>query len=56
LEKDDNIEKVLGLDIIKPKNSHPKLEFKKRDVRDKKLEEDLKGYDVLIHLAFIVIY
>ncbi len=47
LEKDDIIEKVLGLDIIKPKYSHPKLEFKKRDVRDKKLEEDLKGYDVL---------
>lgn len=54
LEKDDNIEKVLGLDIIKPNYSHPKLEFKNRDVRDKKLEEDLKGYDVLIHLAFIV--
>lgn len=54
LEKDDKITEILGLDIVEPKLESAKLTFQKRDVRDPQMVDDLKGYDVLIHLAFIV--
>jgi UDP-glucose 4-epimerase len=54
LENDNNITEILGIDIIEPDSNSKKIAFKKRDVRDPQLEEDLKGYDVIIHLAFIV--
>lgn len=54
LEKDEIITEILGLDLIKPEFSSQKLIFKKRDVRNKNIDQDLKGYDALIHLAFIV--
>jgi len=54
IESDNDITEILGLDIIEPKFFSPKIKFIKRDVRDKKIFEDLKGYDAIIHLAFIV--
>jgi len=51
---DDNITEILGLDIVEPKYESPKIIFKNRDVRDEKISDDLKGYDAIIHLAFIV--
>ena len=54
LEKDDEITEILGLDLVKPECDIQKLVFKKRDVRDRNIEQDLKGYHALIHLAFIV--
>lgn len=54
LESDAEITEILGIDIKEPETSYSKVKFIKRDVRDEKLAEDLKGYDVIIHLAFIV--
>lgn len=54
LENDDTISEILGLDIIQRDYYSSKVIFKKRDVRDPQLEEDLKGYDAILHLAFIV--
>ena len=54
LDKDDEIEEILGLDIIKPQYESSKLKYFYTDVRNPKIDEHLKGYDVLIHLAFIV--
>ena len=54
LESDGEITKILGIDIKDPEESRSKVEYIKRDVRDDILAEDLKGYDVVIHLAFIV--
>lgn len=54
IESDKEITEILGLDIIAPKYISSKIKFVKRDVRDKKIFEDLKGYDAIIHLAFIV--
>jgi len=53
-EADPEITEILGIDIKEPEQSYSKVKFVKRDVRDETLEEDLKGYDVIIHLAFIV--
>ncbi len=54
LVKDDEISEILGLDLVKPSFKSSKIVFKKRDVRDEQISEDLKGYDAIIHLAFIV--
>lgn len=56
LEIDGTINEILGIDIVEPKYPIPlhKVVFKKCDVRDPKLAEYLKGYDALLHLAFIV--
>ena len=54
IESDNDISEILGLDIVEPKYFSSKIKFIKRDVRDKKIFEDLKGYDAIIHLAFIV--
>jgi UDP-glucose 4-epimerase len=53
LEKDKGIKKIIGIDIKEPPASK-KLIFIKRDIRDKALQADLKGCDVLVHLAFVV--
>ena len=45
LDNDDTITEILGLDIAERDYSSSKVTFKKRDVRDPQLEEDLKGYD-----------
>jgi len=54
LERDDDIEKILGIDLIHPSFESNKLNFIQKDVRDPSLKSDLNGYDALIHLAFIV--
>ncbi len=54
LEDNDTITEILGLDLVEKNYNSSKVIFKKRDVRDPQIEEDLKGYDILLHLAFIV--
>ena len=54
LENNDSVSEILGLDIAERDYNSSKVVFKKRDVRDPQLEEDLKGYDAILHLAFIV--
>ena len=54
LEKDDTITEILGLDVAERDYNSSKVVFKKRDVRDPQIEDDLKGYDAVLHLAFIV--
>ncbi|MHA1689179.1 MAG: NAD-dependent epimerase/dehydratase family protein [Promethearchaeota archaeon] len=54
LEKDEEIDSIIGVDIIEPKQALSKLKFINRDVRDPQLQEDFKGCDALFHLAFIV--
>ncbi|MFX0140584.1 MAG: NAD-dependent epimerase/dehydratase family protein [Candidatus Hodarchaeota archaeon] len=54
LDNDDSISEILGLDIAERDYNSSKVIFKKRDVRDPQLEKDLKGYDAILHLAFIV--
>ena len=54
LGSDETITEILGIDIKEPHFSYSKLRFIKKDVRDKSLIEDLKGYDAVIHLAFVV--
>lgn len=54
IESDKEITEILGLDIIEPKYTSQKIKFIKKDIRDKRIFEDLRGYDAIIHLAFIV--
>jgi len=54
LDSDPDITEVLGIDIVDPKIDSSKLRFIKEDVRDKCLLDEFQGYDVIIHLAFIV--
>jgi UDP-glucose 4-epimerase len=53
LEKDKSIKKIIGIDVKEPPGSK-KLTFIKRDIRDAAIKSDLKGCDVLVHLAFVV--
>ena len=54
LDNDDTITEILGLDIVQKDYNSSKVKFKTRDVRDPQLENDLKGFDAILHLAFIV--
>jgi UDP-glucose 4-epimerase len=54
LESDESISEILGIDVKEPDYNYSKLRFIKKDVRDKSLIEDLKDYDAVIHLAFVV--
>ncbi len=54
LQQDPSIDKIIGIDLNAFQGE--KIQFFKVDVRDQEqLEGILKGVDVLIHLAFIVI-
>ncbi len=56
LQKDPNIEKIIGIDISDYAGDPEKVQFFKVDVRDEgEVARALNGADVLIHLAFIVI-
>ncbi|MBD3228172.1 MAG: NAD-dependent epimerase/dehydratase family protein [Candidatus Lokiarchaeota archaeon] len=56
LQRDPEIEKIIGVDINRYKGNREKLEFHKIDIRNyENLKETLINVDVLIHLAFIVI-
>jgi UDP-glucose 4-epimerase len=56
LEADDEIEKIIGIDLKPPDESSmwKKLEFHKMDIRDPHLQEVISGVDTLVHLAFIL--
>lgn len=53
LEKDPDIESIVGIDVGEPPAS-PRVRFAKTDVRSPAIKEELEGCDALIHLAFIV--
>lgn len=56
LQKDPDIEKIVGIDIADYPGNSEKIEFHKIDIRDfEELKLVFKGVDVLIHLAFIVV-
>jgi nucleoside-diphosphate-sugar epimerase len=52
LEGDDDVERVVGIDVEEPAGGTPKLEFHQLDVRDARLGKVLVGVDVVVHLAF----
>jgi nucleoside-diphosphate-sugar epimerase len=54
LQADEEISQILGIDIQEPTLKSDKLIFIKIDIRNPSLEKKLKGYDTLLHLAFIV--
>ncbi|HXX79885.1 MAG TPA: NAD-dependent epimerase/dehydratase family protein [Ktedonobacteraceae bacterium] len=54
LEKDPNIEQIVGIDVAAPTATYDKFVFHKQDVRDPAIGETLAGCDTLVHLAFIV--
>jgi UDP-glucose 4-epimerase len=54
LDADPEVESILGLDIVKPDDSPPKMTFQQVDVRDGDFSELFSGIDVVYHLAFIV--
>jgi UDP-glucose 4-epimerase len=56
LDSKETCGRILGTDIVDPKVSSEKLEFLKRDIRDRDLIDFFRGQDVetLVHLAFIV--
>ena len=54
LEKEPNIEQIIGIDLVPPMGTYSKLVFHKQDVRDPSIKETLAGCDTLVHLAFIV--
>jgi nucleoside-diphosphate-sugar epimerase len=56
LEKDQDIEKVIGVDIQPPPDGEKwkKIEFHQMDIRDPGLEKIIHGADTLVHLAFIL--
>ena len=55
LQHEPTIEKIIGIDISEYKDNPEKVEFIRTDVRDAEgMERALKGADVLVHLAYIV--
>lgn len=56
LQHERAIEKIIGIDISEYKDNPEKIEFIRMDVRDADgMERALKGADVLVHLAYIVV-
>jgi len=56
LEEKNWCSKIYGIDVNKPIVESEKLNFKKKDIRDKNLESlwQDKDIDTLVHLAFVV--
>lgn len=54
LIEDNEVSEVLGIDLQKYNYDSPKFSFIKSDIRNPDLWEDMKGFDCIIHLAFIV--
>src|SRR5215471_11717621 len=54
LDNDQDIEQIIGVDLVAPTATYNKLAFHKLDIRDPAIKETLAGCDILIHLAFIV--
>lgn len=51
-----DVERVLSLDLRKPRLVSPKLEHVRADVRDPNLHQLLDGSDALVHLAFLIMH
>lgn len=54
MEKDEAIEKVIGVDVREPSFKPDKLEFHTGDVRDPGLAKLMQGADAVLHMAFIL--
>jgi nucleoside-diphosphate-sugar epimerase len=54
LDRDEQVERVLGFDVASPKVQSKKLIFDEVDVRNPALKARFQGVDVVIHLAFIM--
>ncbi|MDD1777352.1 MAG: NAD-dependent epimerase/dehydratase family protein [Candidatus Helarchaeota archaeon] len=55
LQRESTIERIIGIDISEYKENPEKVNFIRVDVRDAEgMERALKGADVLVHLAYIV--
>lgn len=52
LERDPDVERVVGVDVNEPIAGSPKLQLHELDVRDARLAKVLVGVDTLVHLAF----
>jgi UDP-glucose 4-epimerase len=53
LERDDGVSEILGLDRAEPAYGSGKFRFVRRDVRDERIGDDLRGQDAVVHLAFL---
>ena len=51
---DDDVDSVLGIARRPLDRTHPKLRSVRADIRSADLENILRGYDVVLHLAFVV--
>lgn len=49
LDRDDSVDRVLGLDLALPSESSTKLEFHETDLLDPRLPKMLAGCDALVH-------
>ncbi len=54
LEDDPGIEKIIGVDIARPRAATSKLEFREFDVRDPRISEAMAGCDAVLHMAFVL--
>lgn len=56
LEQDQEIERIIGIDLHPPKQTSPskKFEFHPMDIRDPKIEQVIEGADALLHMAFVL--
>lgn len=54
LIEDNEVSEVLGIDLQEYSYDSSKFSFIKSDIRNPDLWEDMKGFDCIIHLAFIV--
>lgn len=54
LDADENIERIIGIDVVEPKFRPRKLDFHRLDIRDPQIAEIVSGADAVVHLAFIL--
>jgi nucleoside-diphosphate-sugar epimerase len=54
LAADDDIERIVGIDVLEPPRRPKKLQFLRLDIRDPELPKALVGVDSVVHLAFIL--
>jgi len=54
LEKDPDVEQIIGIDVSPFKGQSSKVVFHQKDIREPELEELFRGADTLVHMAFIV--
>jgi len=54
LDTDQDIDKIIGIDITPWKGGFNKVDFHKADIRDKTVSDLFRNVDVVFHLAFVV--